>query len=129
MNTNHQHLLTQLRKLHEQMGELLQQLEQAEAVTEPPVKFADRLKQVQEQREHPNLKRGDEAPAIVWLEMMDEPERSEALKWVNDESAMLKPDLVVSSIHNAIDHAFYWFRAGGWDYWCNIYNKYKEANR
>jgi hypothetical protein len=103
MNTNHQHLLTQLRKLHEQMGELLQQLEQAEAVTEPPVKFADRIKQVQEQRNRPNLKPGDEAPAIVWLEMMDDPERSEALKWAKSDSVNMLPIRMVRSIAEAVN--------------------------
>lgn len=108
MNTNHQHLLTQLRKLHEQMGELLQQLEQAEAVTEPPVKFADRIKQVQEQRNRPNLKPGDEAPAIVWLEMMDDPERSEALKWAKSDSVNMLPIRKVRSIAEAVNVAFDW---------------------
>ena len=129
MTPTHQHLLTQLRELHTQMGEVLQQLEQAETATEPPVKFADRLKQVQEQRDRPNLKPGDEAPAIEWLKMMDEPERSEALRWANDESVGAIPDAVAQSIHEALNYAFNWHEAGDLERWLDIYNKYKHANR
>ena len=129
MTPTHQHLLTQLRELHKQMGEVLQQIEQAETATEQTVKFADRLKQVQEQRDRPTLKRGDEAPAIVWLEMMDEPERSEALKWANDKEVKLMIEQVVKSIHAALWNAFNWHETGSFEKWSNIYDKYKRANR
>lgn len=116
MNTNHQHLITQLRELHKQMGEVLQQIEQVETATK---QMPDR----------PNLKPGDEAPAIEWLKMMDDPERSEALKWAKSDSVNMLPMRMARSIAEAVNIAFDWGSGADRMRWLGIYNKYREANR
>ena len=112
MTPTHQHLLTQLRDLHEQMGEVLQQMEQAEQTPD-----------------RPNLKPGDEAPAIEWLKMMDEPERSEALKWAKSPKTKASPDAIVTCVYHAFCMAIRWANTWKEKYCESIYNKYQCANR
>lgn len=60
-----------------------------------------------EQQPH-KLQPGDQAPAIEWLKQLDEPWRSEALRIV--EFAPMEPNRIVTSLSDALSHAFNWGR-------------------
>lgn len=74
---------------------------------------------------------------IEWLKMMDEPERSEVLKWTKDHRIVMNPGVKVKNIHSAIIEARRWglIVHNSWldifnnSYWLEIFDKYKKTNR